>query len=153
MNEFSLCVIHKAGLCPSSGGINRLMMKHLNKYITPLLGGYRKRRLIYYSKKPLKAHRYFTYKDKAHVWRPAGLVVGDPDFETRGLGFKSRRLVFVMNTCSQVMAVYIYYYQYNLYMYDLCMFIRYLASITQVRKDTLFGLDNWCECGNLFKIK
>jgi hypothetical protein len=23
---FSLCVIHKEGLCPSSGGINRLMM-------------------------------------------------------------------------------------------------------------------------------
>jgi hypothetical protein len=30
----------------------------------------------------------------------------------------------------------IYYYQYNLYMYDLCMFIRYLVSITQVRKDS-----------------
>jgi hypothetical protein len=40
---------------------------------------------------------------------------------------------FVMNnyTCSRVMAVYIYYYQYNLY-----MFIRYLVSVTQVRKDT-----------------
>jgi hypothetical protein len=24
--SFSLCVIHKEGLCPSSGGINRLMM-------------------------------------------------------------------------------------------------------------------------------
>jgi hypothetical protein len=24
---FSLCVIHKEGLCPSSGGINKLMMK------------------------------------------------------------------------------------------------------------------------------
>jgi hypothetical protein len=24
---FSLCVIHKEGLCPSSGDINRLMMK------------------------------------------------------------------------------------------------------------------------------
>jgi hypothetical protein len=45
--------------------------------------------------------------------------------------------VFVMNnhTCSRVMAD-IYYYQYNLYMYDLCMFIRYLVSITQVLKDT-----------------
>jgi hypothetical protein len=32
-------------------------------------------------------------------------------------------------------------------MYDLCMFIRYLVSITQVRKDTKFGLNNWCECG------
>jgi hypothetical protein len=55
-------------------------------------------------------------------------------------------------TCSRDMAVYIYeyYYQYNLYMYDLCMFIRYLVSITQVLKDTEFGLDNWCKCGNLF---
>jgi hypothetical protein len=35
-------------------------------------------------------------------------------------------------------------------MYDLCMFIRYLVSITQVIKDTSFGLYNWCECGNLF---
>jgi hypothetical protein len=26
---FSLWVIHKEGLCPSSGGINRLMMKDL----------------------------------------------------------------------------------------------------------------------------
>jgi hypothetical protein len=45
--------------------------------------------------------------------------------------------VFVMNnyTYSRVMAVY-YYNQYNLYMYDLCMFIRYLVSITQVIKDT-----------------
>jgi hypothetical protein len=34
------------------------------------------------------------------------------------------------------MAVYIYYNQYNLYMYDLCMFIRYLVSITQVLNDT-----------------
>jgi hypothetical protein len=44
----------------------------------------------------------------------------------------------VMNnyTCSRVMAVYIYYYQYNLYMYDLCMFIRYLVSVTQVLNDT-----------------
>jgi hypothetical protein len=51
--------------------------------------------------------------------------------------FKVSR-VFVMNnyTCSRVMAVYIYYYQYNLYMYDLCIFIRYLVSITQVLKDT-----------------
>jgi hypothetical protein len=31
-------------------------------------------------------------------------------------------------------------------MYDLCMFIRYLVSITQVLKVTLLGLDNWCEC-------
>jgi hypothetical protein len=42
------------------------------------------------------------------------------------------------------------YYQYNLYMDHLCMFIRYLESITQVLKNTSFGLDNWCECGNLF---
>jgi hypothetical protein len=27
------------------------------------------------------------------------------------------------------------------------MFIRYLVSITQVLKDTYFGLQNWCECG------
>jgi hypothetical protein len=31
-------------------------------------------------------------------------------------------------------------------MYGLCMSIRYLVSITQVRKDTSFGLDNWCDC-------
>jgi hypothetical protein len=37
-------------------------------------------------------------------------------------------------------------------MYDLCMFIRYLVSITQVRKDTEFGLDNWCDCGNYLYI-
>jgi hypothetical protein len=39
---------------------------------------------------------------------------------------------------SRVMAIYIllYYYQYTLFMYDLCMFIRYLVSITQVLKDT-----------------
>jgi hypothetical protein len=29
-----------------------------------------------------------------------------------------------------------YYYQYNVYMYDLCIFLRYLVSITQVLKDT-----------------
>jgi hypothetical protein len=29
----------------------------------------------------------------------------------------------------------VYYYQYSLYMYDLCMFIRHLVSITQVLKD------------------
>jgi hypothetical protein len=46
------------------------------------------------------------------------------------------------------MAVYIYYYQYNLYMYDLCTFIRYLVSITQVLKYTEFGLDNWSQFGN-----
>jgi hypothetical protein len=28
------------------------------------------------------------------------------------------------------------------------MFIRYLVSITQDLKDSSFGLDNWCECGN-----
>jgi hypothetical protein len=50
------------------------------------------------------------------------------------------------------MAVNIYYYQYNLYMYDLCMSICYLRSITQVLKDTLFGQDNWCECGNLLLL-
>jgi hypothetical protein len=27
-------------------------------------------------------------------------------------------------------------YQYNVFMYDLCMFIRYLVSLTQVLKDT-----------------
>jgi hypothetical protein len=32
------------------------------------------------------------------------------------------------------MAVYIYYYQYNLYLYDLCMFIRYLVTITKFLK-------------------
>jgi hypothetical protein len=32
--------------------------------------------------------------------------------------------------------LYIYYYQYKVYMYDLSMFIRYLVSITQVLKDT-----------------
>jgi hypothetical protein len=37
-------------------------------------------------------------------------------------------------------------------MYDLCMFIRYLVSITQFLKDTQFGLDNWGKCGNLFKM-
>jgi hypothetical protein len=47
------------------------------------------------------------------------------------------------------MAVCIYYYQYNLYVYELCIFIRYLVSITQVLKDTSFGLDNWCESVNL----
>jgi hypothetical protein len=47
-----------------------------------------------------------------------------------------------------VRAVYIYYYQYRLYMYDLCMLIRYLVSISQVRKDTKFGLGNWYDCGN-----
>jgi hypothetical protein len=26
----------------------------------------------------------------------------------------------------------------------------HLVSIAQVLKDTYFGLDNWCECGNLF---
>jgi hypothetical protein len=45
------------------------------------------------------------------------------------------------------MAVFIYYYQYNLYMYDLCMFIRYLVSITQVLK--IIWADNCYECGNL----
>jgi hypothetical protein len=34
-------------------------------------------------------------------------------------------------------------------MYELCMFIRYLVSTTQVLKDTEFGLDKWCECGKL----
>jgi hypothetical protein len=29
-------------------------------------------------------------------------------------------------------------------MYHLCMFIRYLVSITQVRKDTELGHHNWC---------
>jgi hypothetical protein len=30
-SPFSLCLIHKEGLCPSSGDINRLMMRKLNK--------------------------------------------------------------------------------------------------------------------------
>jgi hypothetical protein len=38
----------------------------------------------------------------------------------------------------------------RLSMHDLCMFVLYLVYITQVLKDTLFGLGNWCECGNLF---
>jgi hypothetical protein len=37
-------------------------------------------------------------------------------------------------------------------MYELCLFIRYLVSITQVLKDTSFGLDNWCECGKFIII-
>jgi hypothetical protein len=37
-------------------------------------------------------------------------------------------------------------------MYDLCMFIRYLVSLTKVLKNTEFVLDNWCECGNLLFI-
>jgi hypothetical protein len=41
------------------------------------------------------------------------------------------------------MAVYLYNYQYNLYMYDLCMFNRYLVSITQVRKDTWYDCENY----------
>jgi hypothetical protein len=81
-----------------------------------------------------------TAQQSAKYRRPAGLVVCDPDYKTRGPGFKSRKWVgvFVMNnyTCSRVMAVCIYYYQYILYMYDLCMFIRYLVSITQVLTDT-----------------
>jgi hypothetical protein len=40
------------------------------------------------------------------------------------------------HTCLRVMAVDIYYHQYNLYTYNLCMFIRYLVSVTQVLKDT-----------------
>jgi hypothetical protein len=46
----------------------------------------------------------------------------------------SRGLCDEHYTCSRIIAVYIYYYQDNLYMYDLCMFIRYLVSITQVLK-------------------
>jgi hypothetical protein len=34
--------------------------------------------------------------------------------------------------------------------YCLCMFIFYLASITQDLKDTSFGLDNYCEGGNYY---
>jgi hypothetical protein len=37
-------------------------------------------------------------------------------------------------------------------MYDVYMFIRYLVSITQVRKNTYFGLDDWCECGNYYLL-
>jgi hypothetical protein len=64
----------------------------------------------------------------------------------------SRNFVMDYYICSRVMAVYkyIHYYRYILCMYDICMFIRYLVSITQVLKDTLFGLDNWCQCGDLF---
>jgi hypothetical protein len=45
--------------------------------------------------------------------------------------------VFVVNdfTCLRVIADYTYY-QYNFYIYDLCMFIRYLVSLTQVHNDT-----------------
>jgi hypothetical protein len=39
-----------------------------------------------------------------------------------------------------------------MYMYDLCMFRRYLVSMTQVLKDTLFGQDNWCECGKFIYL-
>jgi hypothetical protein len=45
---------------------------------------------------------------------------------------------------------------YNIIIYliyrlnDLCMFIRYLVSMTQVLKGTKFGLNNWCESKNLF---
>jgi hypothetical protein len=35
--DFSFCVIHKKGMCPSSGGINRLMMKGLTAF-TPWVG-------------------------------------------------------------------------------------------------------------------
>jgi hypothetical protein len=38
-----------------------------------------------------------------------------------------------------------------IYVYLLSMFIRYLVSITQVLKDTEFGLDNRCECGNFIR--
>jgi hypothetical protein len=31
-------------------------------------------------------------------------------------------------------------------MHDLCIFLRFLVSITQIHKDTEFGLDNWYEC-------
>jgi hypothetical protein len=32
-----------------------------------------------------------------------------------------------------------------------CIYVcMYVVYITQVLKDTQFGLDNWCECGNLF---
>jgi hypothetical protein len=67
------------------------------------------------------------------------------NYETIDNGFKSRQWVdFVMNhyTCSRVIAVYIVYYQYNLYMYDLSM-----LSLTQVPKDILIGLNNLCKCG------
>jgi hypothetical protein len=60
-----------------------------------------------------------TYTSHAYLWWLTGLVVWGPDYETKDSGFKSRQWVgvFVMYnyTCSQVMAVYIYYYQYNLY--------------------------------------
>jgi hypothetical protein len=41
----------------------------------------------------------------------------------------------------------------NLYMYDLCMFIRCLVSIRQVLKDTEFGLHNLYESGKKRKYK
>jgi hypothetical protein len=31
--QFSLCVIYKEGLCPGSGGINRLMMMMMNRVL------------------------------------------------------------------------------------------------------------------------
>jgi hypothetical protein len=59
---------------------------------------------------------------------------------------RSRVQIPVMSVSS------IIYYQFNLYTNNLWIFIRYLVPITQVLKYTLFGLDNWCECGNLLFI-
>jgi hypothetical protein len=42
-------------------------------------------------------------------------------------GFCDQQLQLL--TSHGFMTVYVYYYQYNLYMYDLCMFIRYLVPI------------------------
>jgi hypothetical protein len=70
------------------------------------------------------------------VWRPAALVVWGPR------NHRSRVQILVVSrflwwiTLAHKSWPFILYYQYNLYMYDLCMFIRNLVSITQVLKDT-----------------
>jgi hypothetical protein len=49
------------------------------------------------------------------------------------------------------MAVYIHIIINITYIYTIyvCLFIRYLVFITQALNDTQFGLDKWCESGNL----
>jgi hypothetical protein len=46
---------------------------------------------------------------------------------------------------SRVMAVCVYYFQYNLYVRFMYVYPLSSVSITQFRKDTEFGLDNWLE--------
>jgi hypothetical protein len=48
--------------------------------------------------------------------------------------------------------MYVCIYQYNLYMQETCMLIRYLVSTTQVLKDIEFERDDWCECGNVLLL-